>query len=136
VAWCGGLDREIWQAYRDAMDGVHLRRQAIAIFVAYAVAMQMLLSAAVPVAASVLADPLGVLCSHNGGGAGDPAGNDQRCAAACATLGQGVAGPLPPDVVIAIAEPHAVLARTPRDDWVTPLLAVRAPWSPRGPPVA
>lgn len=125
------------RAYRWAMDSARLRCRAVALIAAYAVAMQALLSAFVPVVPAVLADPLAVLCSRDAGdGSGYPAQHDLPCAAVCAALGHGVAGPLPPDVAIAVTAPYIVVARAPRNDWVAPRFAVRGPRSPRGPPLA
>ena len=119
------------------MERGSLRCRTIALIGAYAVAMQTLLSAFIPMLPAALADPLAVLCAHDGGGAGgDPAHRDLPCAAVCAALGHGVAGPLPPDIAIAVTAPLIVVARAQRSDWVPPHLALRGPQSPRGPPLA
>ena len=76
-----------------------LRIRAIALAAAYAVALQGLLAAFVPVAVAL---PAGVLCS--GEVAGDPAspvGHEPTCATACVML-SAAAAPPPPDAVVAI----------------------------------
>ena len=119
------------------MERGSVRCRAVALIAAYAVAMQTLLSAIVPLAPAILNDRLAVLCTQDGGGAGgDPARHDLPCAAVCAALGHGVAGPLPPAIAIAVTAPQVVAARVSRGDWVPPHLALRGPQSPRGPPLA
>jgi len=65
-----------------------------------------------------------------------PVRHDLPCAAICAALGHGIAGPLPPAIVVAIATPQIVVALTPVNDWVSPHVAIRGPQSSRGPPLA
>ena len=116
------------------MDFGPLRRRAVSLIAAYAVALQALISAFVPVAFAASADPFAVLCSHND--TGSPAQHDLPCAAICAAMGHGVAGAVPADVVVAIAVPHAVIAVVPPVHWVPQQIAVSGTHAPRGPPLA
>jgi hypothetical protein len=119
------------------MDSTRLQRRMIALTVAYAVALQALLSAFAPLAPASLSDPLAVLCAHDRtDGTGQPAGHDWPCAAICAAISHGIAGPLPPDLVVAMAAPKVVLALAAGSDWVPPHLSVRRPQVPRAPPRA
>jgi hypothetical protein len=119
------------------MDSRGLRYQAIALIAAYAVALQALLSSFVPAAPAVPDIGLAALCLHDGSdGSGQPGRHDLPCAAICAALGHGVAGSLPPDIVVAVAAPQAIVALTPVDHWVTPRLAIRGPQAARAPPLA
>ena len=65
-----------------------------------------------------------------------PARHDLPCAALCAAMGHGIAGPVPPDVVAAIAVPHAIAALAPVRDWMPPQIAPTDIHAPRGPPLA
>ena len=79
------------------MIGRPLRLRVIALAAAYAVALQGLLAAFVPV---VMATPAGILCSGEATtDPGVPADHGPSCASACAMLG-GPAGPLPPGVAL------------------------------------
>ena len=119
------------------MDSRGLRYQAVALIAAYAVALQALLSSFLPVVPAIPGTALAVLCSHDGAdGSGQPARHDRPCAAICAALGHGVAGPLPPDIVVAVAAPQAMVALSPVDGWVTPRLTIRGPQAARAPPLA
>ena len=116
------------------MDSGPFRRRTIALVAAYAVALQTLLSAFVPAA---LATPFAVLCSHDaGGGSGQPAQHDLPCAALCAAMGHGIAGPVPAGVVVAMAVPQAITAVAPANEWVPPQIAPTHTHAPRGPPLA
>ena len=118
------------------MDSGRFRR-TIALTAAYAVALQMLLAAFVPLASPVSAGPFSVLCSHdNADGSGQPARHDLPCAALCAAMGHGIAGPVPPDVVAVIAAPQAIAALAPARDWAPPRIAPTDIHAPRGPPLA
>jgi hypothetical protein len=118
------------------MDSGPVRRRTIALVAAYAMALQMLLAAFVPGAPAVLAGPLALLCSHDADGPGQPAGHDPPCAALCAAMGQGIAGPVPLDVVLAVAIPQAAGAVAPLSGWVPPQIARIDNHAPRGPPLA
>ena len=99
------------------------RRKAIALLAAYGLALQGLLTAFVPIAAAF---PAGVICSDQSPDS-HPAGDGPSCASACAMLG-GIAGPLPPDVVIAVQLVQAAPQTVPS---AAPVVA-----APRGPPTA
>jgi hypothetical protein len=75
-----------------------LRRKAIALIAAYALALQGLWSAFVPVAVAL---PAAVLCSGQmADDPGAPAGHEPACSSACVMLGA-AAAPAPPDTIIA-----------------------------------
>jgi hypothetical protein len=121
-------------AYRTDMDSAILRRRAVALLAAYAMVLQTLLLGMVAATPPNLS--FGVLCSHDTGGTGLPIEHDQPCAAVCAALGHGIAGPVPPDVVVGIARPQVIASPELRGDWTLPPLAMRRPQAPRGPPLA
>jgi hypothetical protein len=113
------------------------RRRTIALVAAYAVALQALFLAFLPLSPAVLTGPFAVLCSHDAAnGTGRPAGHDLPCAAMCAALGHGVAGPLPPGVVVATLELRLFMAIAPVSPWASPPIARTEPHAPRGPPLA
>ena len=119
------------------MDSGRFRRRTIALVAAYAVALQMLLSAFIPVAPAGLAGQLAGLCAHDAGdGTGQPAQHELPCAALCAAMGHGISGPVPPGVVVAMAVPHAVTAMVPVSEWVPPRIPPTHTHAPRGPPLA
>ena len=114
-----------------------LRRRVIALTAAYAVALQAFLGSFIAVGPAALAGASAVLCSHDAGdGTGQPVSHDLPCAAVCAAMGHGIAGPVPPSVVIAIAEPYAIAATAPASDWVPPQIPPTDTHAPRGPPLA
>lgn len=110
-------------------------RRLIALCTAYAVAMQALLSALVPVAPAALSDSLAILCSHDGG-SNSPAEQKQPCSAMCAALGHGLAGPMPPEFLISVSRPQTMIALAPPSDWAPPFRSLRGSQAPRGPPLA
>jgi hypothetical protein len=118
------------------MDSGRFRRRTIALVAAYAMALQSLFAAFVPAPLALPAGPFAVLCSHAADGPGQPARHDLPCAALCAAMAHGVAGPVPPDVVVAIAVPHAIVAIAPVNEWVPPQIALTDLHAPRGPPLA
>ena len=65
-----------------------------------------------------------------------PPSHDLPCAALCAAMGHGVAGPVPPDVVAASVAQHASAAIGPANQWVPPQIALTDIHAPRGPPLA
>ena len=133
----GRVDGCVVRAYTAAMKSRSVYCRTVALIAAYAVALQVLLSAFVPVEPSLLASPVAALCSYDeAGGASHPARHDLPCAAMCAALGHGNAGPIPPDVVIAYAGPVVVAPLAPVNDWVVPGVALDGPQAPRGPPLA
>src|SRR6185369_9086088 len=121
-------------AYRSSMNLGRLRRRTIALVAAYAMALQTLFAAFVPPAPALLAGSLAVLCSHDADGPGQPARHDLPCAALCAAMGHGVAGPVPPDVVAAFVITSAIAAIGPASEWVPPRTALTDAHAPRGPP--
>jgi hypothetical protein len=124
--------------YTFPMDSGHFRARTLALVAAYAVAMQALLSAFIPVGPVVLAAPLSVLCSHGSAdGSDSPAPqHDLPCTAICAALGHGIAGPMPPEVAVPITTPNAIASLGPVVAWIAPHIFVRLPQIPRGPPFA
>jgi hypothetical protein len=110
------------------------RRRTIALVAAYAVALQALFLAFVPLTPAVLSGNFAVLCSHDG--TGQPAEHDLPCAAMCAALGHGVTGPLPPGVATLAAEFQVFRAVAPASRWAPPRIARTEPHAPRGPPLA
>jgi hypothetical protein len=119
------------------MNSGRLRRSTVALIAAYAIALQSLLSGMVPLAPSILAGTAAVLCTHDSAdGTGQPSPHQLPCAAMCAALGHGMAGPLPPAVVVVFAAPYAVAADTAFNEWTPPRTDVRGPQAPRGPPLA
>ena len=118
------------------MNSGRFRRQTIALIAAYAMALQTLFAALVPPAPADPAGSLALLCSHDAGGPGQPAHHDLPCAALCAAMGHGVAGPVPPDVVAASVTRYASAAIGPADQWVPPQIALTDIHAPRGPPLA
>ena len=118
------------------MDLSPVRRRIVALVAAYAVALQTLLVAFMPVALAVPADSFAVLCSHDADGSGQPAQHDPPCAAMCAAMGQGIAGPLPSAMAVSVAVPQSIAALIPASDWVPPQIAATDSHAPRGPPLA
>jgi hypothetical protein len=118
------------------MDLSPVRRGIVALIAAYAVALQMLFAAFVPMSFALTADASIVLCSHDADGSGQPAQHDLPCAAMCAAMGQGIAGPLPADTIAGVVVPQSIAAPIPVIDWVPPRIAVSDSHAPRGPPLA
>ena len=117
------------------MDLSPVRRRAVALVAAYAVALQMLFSAFVPLSLGTTADGLAVLCSHDANGSGPPAQPDLPCAAMCAAMGQGISGPLPAAMAVGVVAPQSIAALIPASDWVPPRIAASDSHAPRGPPL-
>jgi hypothetical protein len=120
-----------------------IRRSLIALVAAYAMAVQAILLAFGAAVATGPAIPAGtaaiasVLCVSGSAPSGDPLfPHNAPCAAMCATLLSGVAGPLPPVVAIAAVVPASLGALASSDDWVSPSVALRGPHAPRAPPLA
>jgi len=104
------VDGRAWPAYRHAMILGQFRLRAIALVAAYALALQGLLSAFVPVAAAL---PSGILCPGQAmDGPADAPGEEPSCTSACAMLGS-AAGPPPPGAVIAVQRCQAAHQPTP-----------------------
>ena len=119
------------------MDSGRFFCRTIALVAAYALALQALLLAFVPMAPTVLTGPFAILCSHDAAdGTGQPAKHDLPCAALCAAIAHGVSGPLPPSAVVAVAASRLLTAVAPIEDWMLPRIARTDPHAPRGPPLA
>ena len=118
------------------MDLSPVRRRTVALVAAYAVALQMLFAAFVPVSLATSAGGFAVLCSHDADGSGPPVQHNQPCAAMCAAMGQGIAGALPTGVAVSVAVPSSIAALDPASDWVPPSIACTNSHAPRGPPLA
>ena len=118
------------------MDLSPVRRRTVALVAAYAVALQTLLAAFVPVGLAAPADSFAALCSHDADGPLQPAQHDPPCAAICAAMGQGIAGPLPTGMVVGVAVQSPIAALIPASDWVPPSIAATDSHAPRGPPLA
>ena len=113
------------------MDSARLRRAAIALVAAYAMALQALLVAAAP---AVLGPATAFAALCPGGGAdGHPAQHEWPCASACIALGQCAGGILPPETAVAIAVPVAIIALARSSQWIAPV-AIKGPQIARGPP--
>src|SRR5258708_30992431 len=118
------------------MDLSPVRRRTVALVAAYAVALQALLAAFVPVVLAAPADAFAVLCTHDADGPGQPAQHDPPCASMCAAMGQGIAGPLPTGMAISVVVQSPIAVRIPASDWVPPQIAATDSHAPRGPPLA
>ena len=120
------------------MDSGLFRRRTVAMVAAYAVALQAILSAFVPIAALATVGPASAICAHDGGDGSGPPGHshDLPCAALCAAMAQGVSGPLPPAVAVVPAAPQVLFGLAPASDWVPPRIALANDHAPRGPPRA
>jgi hypothetical protein len=117
------------------MDLGPVHRRAVALVAAYAVALQTLLAAFVPVALAVPADSFAVLCSHDADSPSRPLQHEPPCAAMCAAMGQDIAGPLPTAMAASVAVPSSIGALIPASDWVPPPIAATDSHAPRGPPL-
>ena len=112
------------------MNSRRLRRAALALIAAYAVAMQALFAAFVPMPPVSMA----VLCSGNAPD-GYPVQHESPCADACAALGQGAGAPPPPATTVAITTAAPVIQFVAFDGRIA-LVAILGPQAPRGPPLA
>ena len=77
---------------------------------------------------------LGAEPTFTASGPGKPAQHDQPCAAMCAAMGHGIAGPLPSGMAASITLRSTITALIPASDWVPPQIAVIGSHAPRGPP--
>jgi|SRR3954447_6900030 hypothetical protein len=118
------------------MDLSPVRRRTVALVAAYAVALQTVLAAFVPVVLAAPADAFAVLCSQDADGPGQPAQHDPPCAAMCAAVGQGIAGALPTGMAVSVAVSSSIAALNPGSDWGPPSIAATSSHAPRGPPLA
>src|SRR5262249_11818321 len=109
------MDRIHGRAYRLCMDWGRIRRIAIALSAAYAVALQALFLSFLPVQAAALAGTDLVLCTYqDAGGTGHPEQHQVPCVAICAAMGHGISGAIPvlaeifvPDLIATAIEPLA-----------------------------
>src|SRR3954469_16941813 len=121
------------------MDSAKVRRRTVALIAAYAVALHALLLAFVPATPATLMGSLAALCAHDAGDGsapGQPNPHDLPCAALCAAMGHGIAGPLPAALVIAVVILQDTVASAAANDWVPPHRFRSGPQIPRGPPLA
>jgi hypothetical protein len=118
------------------MDLSPLHRRTVALVAAYAMALQMLFAAFVPLSLTTTADGFAVLCSHDANGSGPPAQHDLPCAAMCAAMAQSISGPLPTVIAVGFAVRSSIAALSPASDWVLPRIAATGSHAPRGPPLA
>jgi hypothetical protein len=123
-------------AYNKVMDLSPVHRRTVALVAAYAVALQMLFAAFVPPSLATTADGFAVLCFHDVDAPGSPVQHDVPCAAMCAAMGQGIAGPLPSGTAVSVRVPSSIAAPIPASDWVPPRIAATDNHAPRGPPLA
>lgn len=131
------MDAGAGPAYRTNMVSDRFLRRTIALVAAYAVALQAIFLAVVPLAPAVPAASFAAFCSHDDAdGTGQPANHDLPCAAMCAALGHGVTGPLPPGVSTLAARFWAFQAVVEASQWAPPRIARTEPHAPRGPPLA
>jgi hypothetical protein len=130
------IDPRPGRAYKERMDSGRFPRGTIALVAAYALALQTLFAAFVPVATAIVASPFAVLCAHDADGSGGPAQHDLPCAALCAAIAHGMAGPVPPEIAAATVLPDTIAALVPVHDWATPRIVPGDIHAPRGPPLA
>src|SRR5689334_17306654 len=123
------------RAYRVRMEWGRIRRIAIALSAAYAVALQALFLSFVPLPAAALTDSALVLCAYqDAGGTGHPEHHQVPCVAICAAMGHGISGAIPP--LIEFLVPNLIAtAIEPLARWVVPVLVEDRPQSSRGPPL-
>jgi hypothetical protein len=124
------------RAYRLRMEWRRIRRIAIALSAAYAVALQALFLSFIPVPAVALTDSALVLCAYQDrGGPGHPEQHQVPCVAICAAMGHGISGAIPPLVTEFLVPSLIATAIEPLTHWVVPLLVEARPQSSRGPPL-
>src|SRR5688500_1113850 len=98
------------------MDSARLRRAAIALVAAYAMALQALFLGAAP---AVLAPATASVALCPGDGTdGHPAQHEWPCASACIAVGHCVGGILPPATTVAVAAPVAIIALAAFGQWI------------------
>jgi hypothetical protein len=119
------------------MEMGRLRRLSVALVAAYALALHGLLSAFIPLPPSGLAGPAAVLCSYdNGDGSGAPQHHGPSCVGICTALGDGAAGALPSQALVA---PWPVAVDEVAGLRIARIVRGNAPFGPqvpRGPPQA
>ena len=128
------MDGTALHAYRETMPSGSLRRRALALIAAYAIALQPLWAAFALPAVAGLADAHAIICLA-GGGQGQPASNGGGCACLCVMPGCGMAGNPPDRVALAGLTPTSALAPLPAFDVASPHATTRRPQLPRAPPI-
>jgi hypothetical protein len=124
------------RAYRSCMEWGRIRRIAIALSAAYAVALQALFLSFIPVSATALTDSGLVLCAYqDAGGTGHPEQHQVPCVAICAAMGHGISGTIPPLVTEFLVPNLIATAVEPLAHWVVPVLVEGRPQNSRGPPL-
>jgi hypothetical protein len=112
-----------------------IRRIAIALSAAYALALQALLLSFVPLPIAALAQDGAVLCTYQDTGGGHPEQHQVPCVAVCAAMGHGIGG-TPPSLVAEFLAPRLIAAiLEPFAQWVVPALVETGPQTSRGPPL-
>lgn len=118
------------------MEWGRIRRIAIALSAAYAVALQALLLSFIAVPAAALTVSGAVLCAYeDGGGAGHPEQHQHPCVAVCAAMGHGTGGGTPPLIAAILAPDLTAAALEPFLHWVAPGIFETGPQTSRGPPL-
>jgi hypothetical protein len=118
------------------MEWGRIRRIAIALPAAYAVALQALFLSFIPLPAAALTDSGPVVCTYqDDDGTGHPVQHQAPCVAICAAMGHGIGGVLPPLVVDALVPECVAAAVEPLPHWMVPVLAETRPRTSRGPPI-
>jgi len=124
------------RAYRSRMEWGRIRRIAIALSAAYAVALQALFLSFIPIPAAALTDSSLVLCAYqDAGGPGHPEQHRVPCVAICAAMGHGISGTVPPLANEFLVPNLIATAVEPLAHWVVPVLVEARPQSSRGPPL-
>jgi hypothetical protein len=118
------------------MEWGRIRKLAIALSAAYAVALQALFLSFIPLPAGALTESGAVLCAYQDtGGLGHPEQHQVPCVAICAAMGHGIAGALPTLVAESLAPRLVAAALEPLARWVVPHIVETGPQSSRGPPL-
>src|SRR3954452_22691249 len=115
------------------MDLSPLRRRSVALVAGYAMALQMLFAAFVPLSLATTADGFVVLCSHDANGSAPPAQHDLPCAAMCAAMAQSISGPLPTIIAVGVVARPSIAALSPATNWGLPRFPETGSHAPRGP---
>jgi hypothetical protein len=129
------MDGTALRAYRETMPFGSLRRRALALIAAYAIALQPLWAAFALPAVAGLTDAHAVICL-GGGGQDRPATDGGTCACPCVMPGCGMTG-CDPGVVAGAPWPSpSGLSPLPVPERPPPPAATHGPRLPRAPPIA
>jgi hypothetical protein len=113
-----------------------IRRTAVALSAAYALALQALFLSFIPLPAVALTDSGAVLCAYRDtGGLGHPEQHQVPCVAICAAMGHGIVGALPALIAESLAPRLIAAALEPLTRWVVPQIVEIGPQTSRGPPI-